>query len=174
MSLVLWLLAAAGPVGAIDVIYFHLWKFRLYRRPQSRGEEITHIIRGFVAPAIFASLILGRPEGLFFWIVAALFFIDTANSLIDVMIEPASRAPIGVPPAELAIHFIGTTMMGAALATYLITGWPTRHAPQALAPWTAGTFPSWLTPVAWGAVVGSVLLVTFEATLVARYAARST
>jgi hypothetical protein len=172
MHFVLWILIAAGPIGAIDVIYFHMWKFRLYSRRQSLAEEVTHIVRGFCAPAIFAFLLLGRPEGLFFWVVAALFFIDTVNSLIDVMIEPASRAPIGVPPAELAIHFIGTTLMGAAWVTFMITGWSTRHAPRALVPWAAGTFPAWLVPMAWGAVVGSVLLVMFETTLVARYAAR--
>jgi hypothetical protein len=173
MHVVLWILIAAGPIGAIDVIYFHMWKFRLFSRRQSLGEEVTHILRGFSAPAIFGFLILGRPEGLYFWIVAALFFVDTVNSLIDVVIEPASRAPIGVPPAELAIHYIGTTMMGGAWAAYMITGWPTRHAPQVLVPWAAGTFPAFLAPMAWGAVVGSLLLVTFETILVVRYATRA-
>jgi len=170
MQLALWLLLIAGPIGATDVLYFHLWKFRLYRRPQSRKEEITHLFRGIAVPVIFALLLLGRPEGRYFWIVAALFLFDTVNSLIDVMIEPASRASLGgVPPNELAVHFIGTSMMGAAWATFMITGWPGRTAPPTLAHWPPGTFPSWLAPMAWGAVAVSVLLVLFEAGLVARY-----
>ncbi|HEX7154268.1 MAG TPA: hypothetical protein VF618_22460 [Thermoanaerobaculia bacterium] len=144
----------------------------MYKRPQSRREELTHLVRGAMVPAIFAVLLLGRPQGTLFWIVAALLVIDTMNSLIDVMIEPASRAPIGVPPAELAIHFIGTTMMGGALAIYLITGWPTRNAPSALVPWPAGTFPTWLPQMAWGALATGVVLVLFEASLVVRYARR--
>lgn len=170
MHLALWLLFIAGPIGAIDVLYFHLWKFKLYRRPQSRKEEITHLLRGVAVPAIFALLLLGRPEGRFFWIVAALFFFDTLNSLIDVMVEPASRASFGgVPPKELAVHFIGTSMMGAAWATFMITGWATRNAVSALAPWPSGTFPSFLAPMAWGALGTSVLLVVFEAGLVMKY-----
>jgi hypothetical protein len=170
MHLALWLLLIAGPIGATDVVYFHLWKFKLYRRPQSRKEEVTHLLRGVAVPAIFALLLLGRPEGRFFWLVAALFFIDTVNSLIDVMVEPASRAEFGgVPPKELAVHFIGTSMMGAAWATFMIGGWATRTAPSALASWPPGTFPSWLAPMAWGALAISVLLVGLEATLVMKY-----
>lgn len=168
MHLALILLLIAGPIGATDVVYFHMWKFRLYSRPQSVIEEITHLLRGVMAPAIFALLIIGRPQGAFFWIVAMLFFIDTVNSLWDVMVEPRSRAPIGVPPAELAVHFIGTTIMGAAWATFILTGWPTRNAPTALLPWPPGTFPWWFLPMAWGALVISVLLVAFEASLVLR------
>ncbi|HYM61300.1 MAG TPA: hypothetical protein VEZ11_10440 [Thermoanaerobaculia bacterium] len=168
MQVALWLLLAAGPIGAIDVVYFHIWKFRLYSRPQSRWEEICHLVRGAVVPAIFAALLLGRPEGAAFWIVAAIFALDTANSLIDTMIEPASRAPIGVPPAELAVHFIGATLMGAAWATFLIAGWPGRNATTAIVRWAAGTLPAWLPPLAWGGLAIGVLLVIFEAGLVAR------
>jgi hypothetical protein len=170
MHLALWLLLIAGPIGAIDVLYFHLWKFKLYRRARSRKEEITHLLRGAAVPAIFALLLLGRPEGRYFWIVAALFFIDTVNSLIDVMVEPASRADLGgVPPRELAVHFIGTSMMGAAWATFMIAGWATRNAASTLASWPSGTFPSWLAPMAWGALGTSVLLVGFEGALVMKY-----
>jgi hypothetical protein len=169
MHLSLWILFIAGPIGAIDVVYFHMWKFRLFSRAQSRGEEITHVIRGVMVPAVFAVLLLGRPEGTLYWIVAALFFLDTVNSMIDVMIEPKSRAPIGVPPAELAIHFIGTTMMGAAWATYMISGWPARNAQSALIPWPAGTFPEWLAPMAWGALAFGLVLVAVETALVIRY-----
>jgi hypothetical protein len=170
MHIATWLLFLAGPVGAIDVIYFHLWKFRLYSRPQSRAEELTHIIRGVMVPAVFAVLLIGRPEGTLYWIVAALFFLDTLNSLLDVMIEPRSRAPIGVPPQELAIHFIGTTMMGASWATYMIAGWATRSAPSALIRWPPGTFPPWLPSLAWGALAFGVVLVLVETMLVVRYA----
>lgn len=172
MECALWILIVAAPIGAIDVLYFHLWKFRLFARAQSRNEEITHILRGLVVPAIFAALLIGRPQGHWFWIVAALFLFDTTNSLIDVMIEPASRAPIGVPPAELAIHFIGTTLMGAAWAVYMLTGWATRNAPGALTPWAAGTFPKMLAPMAFGALGGSLVLVVIETALVVKYANR--
>src|SRR6266849_10803982 len=103
MNLTLWILLTAGPIGATDVIYFHLYKFRLYARPQSFREELTHIGRGAAIPILFALLLVGQAQGALFCLVVALFAFDTLNSLIDVMVEPASRAPIGVPPAELAV-----------------------------------------------------------------------
>ncbi len=168
MEIALWILFLAGPIGAIDVVYFHMWKFRLWSRRQSLGEEVTHILRGLVVPLIFAILLLGRPQGTLFWAVTGLFLFDLVNSAIDVMIEPASRAPAGVPPQELAIHFVGITAMGAATAMYLYNGWPARNAPSALAPWPAGTFPDVFPSMAWGGVVIGVLLVTVETALVVR------
>ncbi|HUQ83816.1 MAG TPA: hypothetical protein VM076_21880, partial [Gemmatimonadaceae bacterium] len=70
---------------------------------------------------------------------------------------------------ELAIHFIGTTMMGAAFATYLLAGWPTRDAPSELVRWAAGTFPPWLPTMAWGAVAFGIVLVGVEGGLAVRY-----
>lgn len=166
MNLTLLILLTAGPIGATDVIYFHLYKFRLYARPQSFREELTHIARGAVIPILFAMLLLGQPQGAMFCVVVALFVIDTVNSLIDVMVEPASRASLGgVPPAELAVHFIGATLIGAAFGNFVISGWSTRHAPNAFAPWPPGTFPPGFILFGWGGVVLSAALVIFEAAL---------
>lgn len=132
MHLPLYILLIAAPAGAIDVLYFHIWKFRLYARPQSSREQGLHLVRDLLAPSIFTALLVGRPEGACFWLVAALFAADMINSLIDVIVEPASRAPTGVPPAELVLHFIGTTAMGAAWATFMAAGWVTRNAPATL------------------------------------------
>jgi len=171
MHYALYLMLVAAPFGAFDVLYFHLWKFRLYERRQSRGEEWTHLLRGLTVPAIVVLLMIGKPQGGMFWLVAALFFVDTINSLVDVMVEPGSRAPIGVPPEELAVHFIGTTAMGAAWATFLISGWPARLLPTGLASWN-GAIPEWLRRGAAPGVVGSFLLFAFEALLFFRANAR--
>ena len=138
---------------------------------QSLREEMTHLARGLVMPAIIVLLIIGRPEGRMFWLVAALFLIDAINSLIDVIVEPGSRAPIGVPPEELAVHFVGTTAIGAAWAVFMIAGWPARLLPTALAPWN-GAIPEWLARGAAPAVCGSFLLFAFEAMLFFRAGAR--
>ena len=168
MKLTLFILLTAGPIGATDVIYFHLYKFRLYARPQSFREELTHIGRGTVIPILFALLLAGQPQGAMFCIVVGLFAFDIVNSLIDVVVEPASRAPIGVPPAELAVHYIGTTFMGAAFGNFAISGWSTRHAPSAFVPWPPGTFPPGFILFGWGAVAMSAALIIFEAALFLR------
>jgi hypothetical protein len=171
METPLYLLLIAAPIGALDVVYFHIWKFRLYARPQSRGEEVAHLMRGLIVPVIVAILVAGRPEGAWFWFVVALFAADSVNSVIDVMLEPASRAPIGVPPAELAVHFIGTTVTGAAWATFMTAGWATRNAPAML---RAHDFlPPPYTLGAWGAVGGAFALLATEAVLFLRARSRT-
>ena len=175
MRTALIILFVAGPVGALDVVYFHIWKFRLYRRAQSRREEVTHLIRGIMVPAIFGALLAGRPEGTLFLAVAATFLLDTLNSLIDVMVEPRSRASLGgVPPAELAVHFIGTSLMSAAFVTFLLDGWRSRHAAAALVRWPAGALPWWFITMARGALLTAAFLVIFEAALAWRWRARAT
>ena len=167
-DLALAILLTAGPLGATDVIYFHLWKFRLFERPESVKEELTHIARGVLVPAATGLLLLGRPSGLWFWVVAALFAVDALNTLLDVMFEPASRAPRIVPPAELAVHFTGTTLMGAAWAVFMVAGWDARLGPTAIVPRGESFLPAWSLLLGYGALVGAFALVAFEATLFAR------
>lgn len=162
------ILLVAGPLGATDVIYFHLWKFRLYERPESVKEETTHILRGVLVPSVTGILLLGHPEGLWFWLVAALFAFDALNTLLDVIFEPASRSPRIVPPAELAVHFLGTTMMGAAWAVFLVAGWGTRFNATAIRPRGENFIPEWAITLGYVALVGAFALVLFEASLFVR------
>src|SRR4029453_12489215 len=91
MEVPLLILFSAAPVGALDVLYFHMWKFRLYQRPRSVKEERTPTRPGVVFPIITIILLLGRPEGSWFWAVALLFGFDSLNTLLDVVFEPESR-----------------------------------------------------------------------------------
>ncbi|HXI25826.1 MAG TPA: hypothetical protein VNG71_18355 [Pyrinomonadaceae bacterium] len=168
MELTLIILLSAAPIGAFDVIYYHLWKFRLFERPESFKEEITHILRGLLAPTLGGIVLIGRPAGLWFWVVVALFACDTINSLVDVMLEPASRLPRTVPPLELASHFIGTTSTGAAWAVFMLSGWGTRSLPNALMPYTHSFLPSWFFPLAFGTLFAAYSLLFFEAFLFTR------
>lgn len=134
-NLPLILLAIAAPIGALDMLYFHLWKFRLFAAPDSRAETLTHIVRS-VTVALLA-WVLGhyRPEGAWFWIVGSLFALDGVNSLIDVAIERRSRAAWGgVPSVEAIIHTVGSTFLGAVAALYFIGGWDGRSLPTVLSP----------------------------------------
>jgi hypothetical protein len=162
------ILLTAGPFGAFDVIYFHLWKFQLYQRPESVKEEITHILRGFLVPAMTGLLLVGRAEGLWFWLVLGLFVFDALNTLLDVVFEPNSRAPRIVPPTELSVHFLGTTLMGAAFATFILSGWDARHHATALAPHTGSFLPKWFFVLGYGGLVAAFALVIFETSLFAR------
>ena len=168
MDIPLIILLTAGPIGAVDVIYFHLWKFRLFERPESVKEEITHLLRGYLVPVATGILLLGRPEGGWFWLVFALFVFDGLNSLLDVIFEPASRAPRIVPPAELSVHFFGVSLMGAAFATFMLSGWGARHHATALTPHTGSFLPDAIFLLGFFGLAGATGLASFEAYLFIR------
>ena len=87
---------------------------------------------------------------------------------MSVLVEPASRAPRSVPPLELAVHFIGITAMGAAIATYIIAGSQDRLYDTALVPHEATFLPGWFFKFAFIGLIGAFALALFEATLFAR------
>ena len=168
MEIPLLILLTAAPIGAFDVIYFHLWKFRLFERPQSVKEEITHIMRGYLVPVATGILLLGHPEGRWYWLVLGLFALDALNSLLDVIFEPASRLPRIVPPSELAVHFVGISSMGAATATFILAGWATRDSATALTPHTGSFLPDSFYKLGFLGLAGAFALTTFEVFLFLR------
>jgi hypothetical protein len=164
---VLRLLLIAAPIGALDVLWFHIYKLRLYSRRESVLEELTHLVRGAMFPIFMTVLLVGRPEGAWFWVLTGAFTVDFANSLVDVLAEPSSRAPVGVPRAELAVHVIGGTLTTAAFTLFVAGAWSSQFAPTALIPHASG----WLTPLeiglAWSGIAGGVLVFVTEAALFA-------
>jgi len=158
----------AAPIGAFDVIYFHLWKFRLFERPESVKEETTHILRGYLVPVATGILLLGRPEGLWFWLVFALFALDGLNSFLDVIFEPGSRAPRIVPPAELAVHFLGISLLSAAWTSFVLGGWETRLNPTAITARGDSVLPDSFFQFGFIGLAGAMALATFEAVLFIR------
>lgn len=47
-------LALFALVAAVDGLYFHLWKYRLYARPESVYEHKLHTVRAFLfIPIVF-------------------------------------------------------------------------------------------------------------------------
>jgi hypothetical protein len=166
MKTTLLILLAVAPIGALDVVYFHLHKFRLYRRRQSRREEMTHLLRGALFPLGLGLLLVGHPEGAWFWVVAALFAIELVNSLVDISLEPQSRSPEGVPRLELVIHSLGATMMGAAASSYLLLEWPSAALATGIRPHPADALPGWMLLAGTLTVAIAVGLFVLEAALV--------
>jgi hypothetical protein len=166
MKLPLLLMAIAAPLGSFDVIYYHLWKFRLHRQPGARAETVTHLVRG----ALFAGgawmIATHRLSGAWFWAVGALFVLDFLNNVADVLLEPRSRAPLGgVPPLEYLIHVVGATFAGAITVAYFAAGWSDRLGPTALLP---SEVPVWLAWQGRALAIGAALLTVLELTLMLR------
>jgi hypothetical protein len=141
------LLAVAGLIGAVDGVYFHLWKYRLYARTASRLEHLLHSGRalllpltlwfGYVAPRTFGALVV-------FGVVE---LCDFGLVVWDVSIENDSRRDLGgLSSAEYLVHVVATTLHSGAIAL-------------AFASWlVASPTPDWVATVAQLAIPGTLLV----------------
>jgi hypothetical protein len=120
VSITLLILSALVPIGALDELYYHLYRFRLYRQAQSVLEEVTHLVRQLAFVVVVALLASGVTTPLVDGVVLGLLVLDFFNSALDVALEPSSRAHLGgVPPGEYFLHFLGSVGAGAASVSYL-------------------------------------------------------
>lgn len=120
MSTALLVLCVIAPVGAVDVVYYHLYRFRLFEREASVAEEVTHLVRQACFIGIVALLAMGTPCPTADRALLALFAADLVNSAVDVALETRSRRPLGgLPPGEYVLHFLGTFGSGVATAAYV-------------------------------------------------------
>jgi hypothetical protein len=117
-SLGLW--AGALTIGAADGLYFHLWKFRLYARPASQLEHVTHTIRAcLLGPMLWFAFVSAN-----LWALIALVALDSAVVLGDVSMENESRRALGgIPTAEYLVHVMATALHSAAVALAIGFWW---------------------------------------------------
>jgi hypothetical protein len=104
-------------VAMTDGVYYHLWKFRLYTRPESIVEHVTHTIHAlFFGPIVFL-LFAYNFGGALLWLAVAVVALDFANESWDILIEKNSRASLGgLPPLEYLSHAVAITLRTAAIA----------------------------------------------------------
>lgn len=161
------LMSIAAPLGAFDVLYFHIYKYRLYRHRHALLETVTHFVRGLLFATVAFLLTRYEPLGTWYWVIAGLIALDFLNNVADVILEPASRAPLGgLPPLEYMIHIIGSTFSGLIGATWVVLGAPLADAPTALAP--AHGIPDWLVLNGHMLYIGAIVMFVFELALVIR------
>ena len=156
MNAVLELLLWVSMIGAVDVMYFHVYRFKLYERPESVWEEVTHLSRHVIFLGIVASILVLEPRQAV-PVVGALFALDLLNTSVDVWLERGSRQGLGgLPSAEYLLHVLSSVGLGAAIATL----WWRHDAMEPLTP----------LQLARGALtlVAGVALLLIEASLFAR------
>jgi hypothetical protein len=135
VSMLLWISlsawAAALAVGALDGLYFHLWKFRLHARRQSRSEHVMHTVRAcLLGPILWLAFVAPRLD-----LLVALVAIDTAVVIADVWLETASRRDLGgIPRAEYVVHVVANTLHTGAMTLAMATWWlsPAAEVPHLL------------------------------------------
>ena len=131
MNYPLLILCAVGTVGAVDVLYYHLYRFRLFTQAGSVGEEITHLCRHVIFLALLVLLSTGGASETADAAILALFAIDMVNSITDVLLERGSRQRLGgLPSGEYLVHVLSSFGIGVGLASYVFL----RHSAPLPAP----------------------------------------
>ncbi len=102
--------------GGVDGFYFHMIRFRLWERPESRLEHVLHTARAvLLPPTLWALYLANRDVGL--PLAAFLVALDVIATVLDVMVEPESRKSIGgLPSSEVALHVGATVFHVGAIA----------------------------------------------------------
>lgn len=127
MNLAFEVLMVVALLGGVDVLWFHLYRLRLYERPASRAEQLTHLSRHLLFAALSGLMVTGAPR----WVLMALLAIDMVNSLVDLVLEPRSRAELGgISGLESAIH--GAAVFGLGVVTALVWTNSTTWVPSSL------------------------------------------
>src|SRR5215213_11297456 len=147
-----------GMVAAVDGLYLHLWKYRLYARPESRREHKLHTAQGALFVPVVFFLFYGDFGGAALW--AGLLFLaaEQVVEVWDVLDARDSRASLGgLSSAEYAAHAIAITARTAAVALALaakpLSAWSLD------APLVTGLGHAWASSVAVQMIVGNVLVV---------------
>jgi hypothetical protein len=116
MEAPLWILILYSGVGAIDILYNHLYRYRLYAHASSFTEHVSHTAMTVNLLATVALLVFVEMGTLGFALFLIIQAVDVLNTLWDVFLEPKSRAPLGgLPPHEYFLHTIIFLLHGAFL-----------------------------------------------------------
>jgi hypothetical protein len=131
------LLCTFGTIGMIDGAYLHLHKYKLYARPESYVEHVTHTLRALLFPPL-VYLLLYRTSNSALWVAVALVAADLGVTVWDVLIERASRKGLGgLSSLEYLVHVLAVTLNAAATAVLLVARFSSDVSPPEGVRWVA-------------------------------------
>jgi hypothetical protein len=135
------LLAVFTSIATVDGFYFHIYKYRLYARPECAREHELHTLNAVLFPFTLAPLFLATTTGAWLWLTALVIAGTLAIESLDVLSEGDSRAKLGgLTPVEYLMHFLMSGLRWASLAL--------AFAAVPAASWTAGASWEWHAPLA--------------------------
>ena len=152
------LLMLFGVVAAVDGLYLHLWKYRLYARPESRREHRLHTAQGILFIPVIFFLFYQDFGGWALWTGVLFLAFEQVVEILDVLDERDSRASLGgLSSTEYALHAVAITARTAAVALALaakpLAAWSFN------APLVTGPGHAWASSVGLQMVVGNILVV---------------
>jgi hypothetical protein len=146
-----------GIVAAFDGLYLHLWKYRLYARPESRREHKLHTAQAFLFVPVLFFLFYKDFGGWALWAGVLFIALEQVVEIIDVLDENDSRASLGgLSSTEYATHVIAITARTVAIALALaakpLSAWSLD------APVVIGPEHSFASGVAFKTIIGNLII----------------
>jgi hypothetical protein len=116
MTISSWILLMFIGLSLFDGVYFHLWKYRLQERNDSKFEHLTHTLRAILFIPIVILIYWIGMKGFFLWSAVLVIIFDIVTEILDVLNEKKSRETIGgLSSVEYLVHIILTTLRVTAL-----------------------------------------------------------
>jgi hypothetical protein len=163
-----YLLTIAGLVGSYDVLYYHIWKLRLYRQRDAVWENVTHAIRALLFAAMMFTVLHLHCSGWWWLLYPVLLSFELINTMTDTVLEPFSRKNMGgLPPVEYSLHVFLSIVTGAALASVIWGTYPLLGEPSAVAVRLLEV-ERFALPGAYASMLIALGMFTFEASCVVR------
>ena len=114
------LLALCSVGGAIDFIYLHLWKYKLYSHEETLFEHKLHTAQTAMASATVFFLFCGNFGGILLWCGVGVALIGLVLEVTDLICERKSRTAIGgLSALEYILHFVMSGLRFAFVALML-------------------------------------------------------
>ena len=141
--------------GAIDTVYYHLYKCRLYEKPDSHREFFTHLTRTVIFFVLVLWVMFVSERARYFLLGLWLLLVfDFINSLADVLLEPHSRQTLGgLSRGEYFIHMLCMFLSGMIVAA---AAFYTSQSPALTGPFELRV-PHWPLPLILQGVITAAL-----------------
>ena len=144
-------------LGAVDLFYYHIWKYKLHTRPESRYEHKLHMTFAFLMVPVALLLYYQNLGGIGLWAAVIAVVAALSTEMLDVFSENDSRASIGgLSTGEYAIHVVVTILKVASFA-FMFASKPTA-AWDIASPVSLGSYGSMGEMIALKVAVGSFLV----------------
>jgi hypothetical protein len=123
-SLLPWVAASSlilfAAVAALDGVWIHLWKLRLFARPTSYMEHLWHTASAVLFVPTVALLFAHPSAGPTLWLALALLVAIHVVEVFDVLAERESRRDLGgLSRFELSVHVVAVGSRTVAIAALL-------------------------------------------------------
>ena len=119
MNVAFLLMFTGGMVGAIDQLYYHIYKFKLHKLQIAFWEHLTHVGKDLTY-LLFFLLMNTQATGKWWRLYPFLAIVNFTNTMADVMLEPRTRKTLGgIPAGEYRMHCLIFLMDGLAMGLVL-------------------------------------------------------